>query len=141
MSLESTAAPKLTVTFVLAGIVDGSDVDKAEVYFEGWVDDGAERTTFRIPREGHIPEIADGQTITVDTAIYEGRPEGDTLTVHFEAWDEDLGKASRLDADDCLGIYERRFTRAERFGQGRYDGIPCKSDKGEWLLSFRIDAR
>jgi hypothetical protein len=141
MSSEPTLAPRLTVTFELAGIVHGGDaVGNAEIYFEGWVDDGQHKKPFRIPHSGHIPEVADGQTLTLNTVIFEGRPKGHMLTVHVEAWDEDLGRQSSLNPDDLLGVYERAFTAEERWGVGRHENITCKTDAGEWLLTFNIAA-
>jgi hypothetical protein len=133
--------PHLTVLFEQAGIVHGGDIGAAEIYFEGWVDDGGGKKSFRIPKSGHIPEVHDGQTLAVDTVIWEGTPGSDGLHVHIEAWDEDLGRDSRINPDDHLGTYDHVFTAADRWGVGRHASIPLASKDGEWLLTLRIDAR
>jgi hypothetical protein len=137
----SETPPHLTVVFELAGIVRGSDIGTAEIYFEGWIDDGTGKRAFRIPHKGYVPDVADGQTLELNTPIFDDRPHGPTLTVHIEGWDEDLGRNSKVDPDDLLGTYEETFSAKERWGVGRHASIPLKSDKGEWMLTYRIDAK
>jgi hypothetical protein len=133
--------PRVKVTLETALIQRGGDVGAAEIYFEGWVDDGAGTTkNFRIPHAGHIPGVKDGQHIKLDTLVFESvGPVGATLTVHVEAWDEDLGRDSLVNPDDLLGTYEKAFTQHESWGRGEHKDIPLKTDDGAWKLSFRID--
>jgi hypothetical protein len=135
--------PYAKVVFEKATIIEGGDVGAAEIYFEGWVDDGSGgRRSFRIPHEGHIPNVKDGATITLDTTVYESkRPLGDSLTIHFEAWDEDMGRASLLDPDDLLGAFEKRHTIDERWGEGRHADIRLETDSGAWLLTYSVKLR
>ena len=132
--------PNLVVVFERAGIVRGGDIGTAEIYFEGWVDDGSGKRAFRVPRQGHIPEVHDGQTLDVNEVIWKGVPATDGLHVHIEAWDEDLGKDSKINPDDHLGTYDHFFTPAERWGAGRHSSIPLSTREGEWMLTLRIDA-
>jgi len=131
--------PRLKLTFETAGIVHGGDVGDAEIYFEGWIDDGAGKKSFRIPNKGYIPGVKDGQTIELNAVLFEGRLQGPRLHVHIEAWDEDLGRDSAINPDDLLGVYDREFEERERWGVGRHASIPLKTDAGEWMLTFRID--
>jgi hypothetical protein len=140
MSDESQAQrPRLKVTFESAGIVRGGDIGAAEIYFEGWVDDGGGKKRWRLPKNGYIPDVKDGQTIELDAVVYEGRLQGHELHVHFEAWDEDLGRDRALKPDDLLGIYDREFGEKQRYGVGRHASIPLKTDAGEWMLTFRVE--
>lgn len=132
--------PNLVVLFEQAGIVRGGDIGAAEIYFEGWVDDGTGRRSFRVPKNGHIPEVHDGQTLDVNEVIWKGRPAGDTLHVHIEGWDEDLGRDSKINPDDLLGTYDHVFTPAESWGVGRHASIPLATKDGEWMLTLRIEA-
>jgi hypothetical protein len=132
--------PNLVVVFERAGIVRGGDIGAAEIYFEGWVDDGSGKRAFRVPQKGHIPEVHDGQTLDVNEIIWKGVPSGDSLHVHIEGWDEDLGKDSKINPDDHLGTYDHVFTPAERWGAGRHSSIPLSTREGEWMLTLRIDA-
>ena len=135
----STDRPNLTVLFEQAGIVHGGDIGAAEIYFEGWVDDGSGKKPFRIPKSGHIPEVHDGQTLDVNAVLWQGVPASDQLHVHIEGWDEDLGRNSKINPDDHLGTYDHVFTPGERWGVGRHASIPLATKDGEWLLTFRIE--
>jgi hypothetical protein len=136
--------PRAEVVLDAAKIVRGGDlIGAAEIYFEGWVDDGqGGKHRFRIPHAGHIPGVQDAQTIPLFTTIYEGKtPLADFLHIHVEAWDEDLGRASLLNPDDLLGVYDRRFTASERWGEGMHAGIELATDAGAWTLAFTIHLR
>jgi hypothetical protein len=131
--------PRLRVVFEQAGIVNGGDIGTAEIYFEGWVDDGAAKKSFRVPQKGYIPEVHDGQTLQIETVLFEGTPKGDALHVHIEGWDEDLGRDSTINPDDLLGTFDRVYTEADRWGVGRHASIPLATEDGEWLLTLRIE--
>jgi hypothetical protein len=134
--------PRGEVVLESARILRGGDPvgSAAEIYFEGWVDDGAGgRRRFRIPHAGSIPGVRDGQRIALDAQVYVGeRPLGASLHLHVEAWDEDLGRDSLLNPDDLLGVYDRRFTAAERWGEGRHESQRAATDVGAWELSFVV---
>jgi hypothetical protein len=133
--------PRVKVVLEHALIQRGGDVGAAEIYFEGWVDDGAgNKRTFRIPHAGHIPGVKDGQTIKLDTMVFESvGPVGAALTVHVEAWDEDLGRDSLVNPDDLLGTYEHAFTGDANWGRGQHKDISLKTNDGAWQLTFRIE--
>lgn len=136
--------PLVKVVFEHAIIDKGGDVGPAEIYFEGWVDDGAgTRKTFRIPHAGAIPGVKDGQKIDINTTIFESSDAvvGEQLLVHLEAWDEDLGRQSLTNPDDLLGTYEQVFDASSGFGVGRHVDLPLKSAQGAWRLTFRIEAK
>ena len=135
----TTDRPNLKVVFEQAGIVRGGDIGAAEIYFEGWVDDGSGKRAFRVPTAGHIPNVHDGQTLEINAVIWEGRPGSDSLQVHIEGWDEDLGRHSKINPDDHLGTYEHAFTPGERWGVGRHPSIPLSTEAGEWMLTLRIE--
>jgi hypothetical protein len=132
--------PYAKVTFDKATIIAGGDIGAAEIYFEGWVDDGrGGRRAFRIPHEGHIPDVRNGQTIPLKTVVFESRrPVGDHLTVHLEAWDEDLGRSSLIDPDDLLGVYEKRHTAEDRWGEGTHAEQRVSTRQGAWLLTYTV---
>ena len=138
----TASRPLVKVVLEHALIERGGDLGAAEIYFEGWVDDGAgTRRAFRIPREGAIPGVKDGQTLPLDTVIFESvTPIGPTLQVHVEAWDEDLGRQSLLDPDDLLGTYEQVFDASVGWGVGGHADIALDSDDGAWKLTYRIEA-
>ncbi len=138
-----TSHPLVKVILERALIQRGGDIGAAEIYFEGWVDDGAGcRRAFRIPHAGAIPGVKDGQTIKLDTVAYESpTPVGDVLKVHMEAWDEDLGRDSLINPDDLLGTYEATFDARTGWGAGKYEGVQLGSEAGAWQLWFRIEAR
>lgn len=133
--------PHVRVVFERAQILRGGDTGRAEIYFEGWIDDGAgSRRAFRIPQDGYVPGVKDGQEISIDTVVFEStRPVGEQLRVHFEAWDEDLGKSSLVDPDDLLGAYEHVYTRADDWGVGAHRDLELRTDAGGWRLSYRIE--
>ncbi len=135
------ARPLVKVILEKALIERGGDIGAAEIYFEGWIDDGAgTRRTFRIPHAGHIPGVKDGQTLQLDALLHESlAPVGDELRVHIEAWDEDLGRNSLLDPDDLLGVYEEGFGPGQGWGSGRHDDLLLKTDQGAWRLFYRIE--
>jgi hypothetical protein len=129
------------VTLEKAEIIDGGDIGTAEIYFEGWVDDGSGgRRAFRIPQNGHIPEVENGQVIPLNTAIFDASV-GDSLTVHVEAWDEDLGRNSLLNPDDLLGTYENRWTAEQKWGDGRHADLELSTEQGKWRLTYSIAVR
>jgi hypothetical protein len=139
----ATTHPLVKVVLEHALIERGGDIGAAEIYFEGWFDDGAgTRRSFRIPHAGAIPGVKDGQTIPLDTVIYESiEPVGDKIRLHIEAWDEDLGKDSLINPDDMLGAYDVSFDDASGFGVGPHRDIRLDSEDGAWQLSYRIEAR
>jgi hypothetical protein len=134
--------PLVKVILENAHIVRGGDIGAAEIYFEGWVDDGAgTRLAFRIPHAGAIPGVKDGDTVKLDTVLFESAtPVGDRLKVHIEAWDEDLGKDSLINPDDLLGTYDATFDEATAWGAGKHENIALTSEAGAWTLAFRIEA-
>lgn len=133
--------PRLKVVLEEAQIIVNGDVGAAEIYFEGWVDDGAGgRRAFRIPHEGHVPGVNNGQTIPLNTEVFASKtPVGAALRVHVEAWDEDLGRNSLVDPDDLLGVHEQSYAQAEKWGEGQHAQLRCKTDAGEWLLTYRVE--
>ena len=135
--------PLVKVVLENALIERGGDIGAAEIYFEGWVDDGAgTRRAFRIPHAGAIPGIKDGQSIKLETAVFESvTPVGDQVSVHVEGWDEDLGRDSLINPDDLLGTYEEVFDAQSGWGAGRHEGIRVDTDAGAWRLSYRIETR
>jgi hypothetical protein len=139
----AVSRPLVKVVLERALIERGGDIGAAEIYFEGWVDDGAgTRKAFRIPHAGNVPGVKDGQTIKLDTVVFESvKPVGAAVHVHIEAWDEDLGKHSLINPDDLLGAYDQRFTEADGWGSGHHTDVPLSSDDGAWRLSFRIETR
>jgi hypothetical protein len=143
MQTRRASRPLVKVILERALIERGGDIGAAEIYFEGWVDDGAgTRRAFRIPHAGAIPGVKDGQTIPLDTVVYESvTPVGSKLKLHVEAWDEDLGKGSLINPDDLLGAYEASFDAASGWGHGKHEDLRSDSDDGAWRLSFRIEAR
>lgn len=129
------------VTLEKAEIVDGGDVGTAEIYFEGWVDDGGGgKRAFRIPQNGHIPEVKNGQVIPLNTTVFDSRV-GDSLTVHVEAWDEDLGRNSLINPDDLLGTYEKKWTAETNWGEGRHADIKLATEQGGWILAYSISVK
>lgn len=138
LARRTAPPPRVAVVLEQAKILKGGDFGAAEIYFEGWVDDGAGgRRAFRIPHEGHIPSVRDGQVIPLSTVVYDGRrTAGDALVVHVEAWDEDLGKGHLLDADDLLGTIDRRHGPQDGWGAGRHVDV----NAGNWLLTYSIRA-
>jgi hypothetical protein len=139
----TTSRPLVKVILERALIVRGGDIGAAEIYFEGWVDDSAGcRRGFRIPHAGAIPGVKDGQTIPLDTVIYESvTPVGAHLKIHIEAWDEDLGRDSLINPDDLLGAYDANFDSATGWGTGRHENLALESTQGAWQLSYRIETR
>jgi hypothetical protein len=131
--------PKLRVVFDRAGIVRGGDIGAAEIYFEGFVDDGSGKKPFRVPHSGYIPDVHNGQTLELGVTLFEGRLAGDQLHIHIEGWDEDLGRNSIINPDDLLGTYDRVFTAADGWGLGRHASIACASEDGEWLLTLTVE--
>jgi hypothetical protein len=138
----ATTHPLVKVVLEHALIERGGDIGAAEIYFEGWFDDGAgTRRAFRIPHAGALPGVKDGQTIALDTVIYESVvPVGDKIRLHIEAWDEDLGKESLINPDDMLGAYDQSFDAASGFGVGAHRDVRLDSEDGSWQLSYRIEA-
>ncbi len=58
------SGPLVKVILEKALIERGGDIGAAEIYFEGWVDDGAgTRRSFRIPHAGHIPMENDHRAV------------------------------------------------------------------------------
>jgi hypothetical protein len=145
MPSAKASRPLVKVIFEHALIERGGDLGAAEIYFEGWVDDsgsGGGRRPFRIPHAGAIPGVKDGQTLTLDTVLYESvGPVGAQLKLHVEGWDEDLGRDSLIDPDDLLGTYDGAFDAESRWGSGRHAGVKLVGDGGAWQLSFRIETR
>ena len=141
--MPSTSRPLAKVVLERALIERGGDIGAAEIYFEGWVDDGAgTRRAFRIPHAGAIPGVKNGQTIPLDTVIFESvTPVGARLKLRVEAWDEDLGRDSLINPDDLLGAYEESFDEKSGWGVGKHEGLQLASDDGAWQLSYRIETR
>jgi hypothetical protein len=130
--------PHVRVHLEQAEIIDGGDIGTAEIYFEGWIDDGAGgRRAFRIPQNGHIPDVDNGQVIPLKTTILDGVV-GDGWTLHIEGWDEDLGRNSLLNPDDLLGVYEKRWTAEERWGEGRHADQEVSTEQGKWRLTYSV---
>jgi hypothetical protein len=143
MPTTQTHRPLVKVILERALIERGGDIGAAEIYFEGWVDDGAGcRRAFRIPHAGAVPGVKDGQTIPLNTVIYESvTPVGEKIKLHIEAWDEDLGRDSLINPDDLLGAYDASFDQASGWGSGRHENLKLACDAGSWQLSFRIETR
>jgi hypothetical protein len=135
--------PLVKVIFESAHIVRGGDIGAAEIYFEGWVDDGAgTRRAFRIPHAGAIPGVKDGATLELHTTLFESvDPVGAKLHVHIEGWDEDLGKDSLINPDDLLGVHDASFDEATGWGAGRHANLALTSEAGAWTLAYRIETR
>jgi hypothetical protein len=132
-----SAKSRVTVRLEAVTLVAGGDRGDSEIYIEGWVDDGVRRR-FRIPAEGARTGVRRGAPERFDAPLYEGVPLEQSLIVHLEVWEEDLGRTSLIDPDDLIGVHERRFTAAERWGEGRHEGIRVATEDGEALVSYVI---
>jgi hypothetical protein len=128
---------RATVTLDRVTLVTGGDRGDSEIYVEGWIDDGVRRPV-RVPEQGARPGVRRGLPQDFGVQLYDGVPE-ETLVVHLEVWEEDLGRGSLVDPDDLLGVHERSFTAAERWGEGRHADVPVETEDGACLLTYTID--
>lgn len=119
---------------LLAG---GDELGTSELYIEGWIDDGTRRR-LRIPEKGARTGVRRGLPEEFKVDLYDGVPLGDALIVHLEVWEEDLGRHSLIDPDDLIGVHERRFTAAERWGEGAHGDIRVETDDAACLVSYSI---
>jgi hypothetical protein len=118
-------------------LLAGGDRGTSELYVEGWVDDGV-RTPFRVPQSGARRGVRRGVAERFDAPLWDGIPRGEGLIVHLEVWEEDMGRDSLIDPDDLLGVYERRFTEAERWGEGRHEDLRVATEDGAAILTFVV---
>ena len=121
-----------SVTLVAGGDRSGT----SELYVEGWIDDGV-RSVLRVPETGARVGVRRGVAERFDAVLFDGIPRGEGLIVHLEVWEEDLGRDSLVDPDDLLGVHERRFIEAVRWGEGRHEERVATED-GEALLVYVV---